>query len=164
MTSHLFKRIVFPTLIAVTICFNGFSPTKDANATDKPFSKVDVEQIIHDYIVNNPQIILNSVDDHQKKTLQAHQGKALEKNKELLFNDNRSPYIGNLDGDVTIVEFFDYNCHFCKNVFPDIQKLLKKDKKVRFIFRDSPVLGPTSETAARWALAAHKQKKYFEYH
>ncbi|MCK4946242.1 MAG: thioredoxin domain-containing protein [Alphaproteobacteria bacterium] len=164
MTSHLFKRKIFPALLAVVICFGGFSLTKSADAADKQFSKSDVEQIIHDYILNNPQIILNSVDDHQKKTLQAHQGDALEKNKEFLFNDSSSPSAGNPDGDVTIVEFFDYNCYYCKNVFPDVMKLLEKDKKVRFVFRESPVLGPTSEIASRWALAAQEQKKYFEYH
>ncbi|MFH1157499.1 MAG: DsbA family protein [Pseudomonadota bacterium] len=164
MASRFFKRTVLPALVAAAICFGGFSPAKSAPAAEKPFSKSDVEQIIHDYIVNNPQIILNSVDDYQRKTLQSHQGAALEKNKDFLFNDSSSPDAGNPDGDVTIVEFFDYNCVYCKNAFFDVQKLLEKDKKVRFVFKDSPVLGPTSEAAAKWALAAQKQKKYFEYH
>jgi len=164
MTSHFFKRKIFLVLLAVVICFGGFSLANSADAADKSLSKSNVEQIIHDYILNNPQIILNSVDDHQKKTLQAHQGNALERNKEFLFNDSSSPSAGNPDGDVTIVEFFDYNCYYCKKVFSDVMKLLEKDKKVRFAFREAPILGPTSEIASRWALAAQKQKKYFEYH
>ena len=164
MTSRFFKKIILPTLVIATLCFGGFTPVKSANAADKSLSKADVEQIIHDYIVKNPQIILSSVDGYQRKARQTHQNTALERNKDFLFNDLDSPYAGKLDGDVTIIEFFDYNCHFCKAVFPDVQKLLKKDKKVHFVFRDLPMLGPTSKTAAKWALAAQKQKKYFEYH
>ena len=62
------------------------------------------------------------------------------------------------------MEFFDYNCHFCKGALPAVQSLLEKDKNVRIVFKEFPILGPTSETAAKWALAADKQKKYFEYH
>ena len=65
---------------------------------------------------------------------------------------------------MTIVEFFDYNCGYCKKAFPEIQSLLGKDKKIRFVFKDFPILGPSSETAAKWALAAQKQKKYFAFH
>ena len=164
MTSRFFKKIILPTLVTATLCLGGFTPVKDANAADKTLSKTDVEQIIHDYIVENPQIILSSVDDYQRKIRQTHQNEALKRNKDFLFNDINSPYAGKLDGDVTIIEFFDYNCHFCKTTFSEVQKLLKKDKNIHFIFRDLPMLVPTSEIAARWALASQKQKKYFEYH
>lgn len=127
-------------------------------------TKADVEKIVHDYIMENPVVILTAVDEYQKKTQAGAQGAALEKNKDFLYGDADSPVMGNPAGDVTVVEFMDYNCHYCKVSLPTILSLLEKDKQVRVIFKDFPILGPTSETAAKWALAAQKQKKYFEFH
>lgn len=62
------------------------------------------------------------------------------------------------------MEFFDYNCGYCKRAIPDIQNVLKDDENVRFVFKEMPILGPSSRTAALWALAAHNQDKYFDYH
>lgn len=162
MSSRLFKKIVLSFLALVVAGFVGVAPAKAEEA--KNLSKADVEQIIHDYIVNNAQVILNAVDDYQKKaaTIRAEEG--MKNNRDVLFSDAGSPEVGNPKGDVTVVEFFDYNCHYCKDVVPMILSVLEKDKNVRFIFKDFPILGPTSEAAAKWALAAHKQKKYFEFH
>lgn len=65
---------------------------------------------------------------------------------------------------MTVIEFFDYNCGYCKRALPDIQAAIKDDANLRVVFKDMPILGPTSKTAALWALAAHKQGKYFDYH
>jgi len=89
---------------------------------------------------------------------------AVGKHRQTLLNDIDSPEAGNPDGDVTLVEFFDYNCGYCKKAFSAVQEVLEKDKKVRVVFKEFPILGPSSETAAKWALAAGKQKKYFEFH
>ncbi len=151
-----FKSIVLVALIA------GFSAP--SFAAEKNLTTADVERIVRDYIVSNPQVILSSVDDYQKKSMQEKMSGALEANKDMVFKDANSPETGNPKGDVTVVEFFDYNCGYCKKVLPMVQELLEKDKNVRFVFKDFAILGPTSETAAKWALAAHKQKKYFEYH
>lgn len=130
----------------------------------KALSKTEIEQVIHDYIMAHPETIMESVDQFQKKAQESRFGDAVEKNKDALFKDTASPEIGNPKGDVTVVEFFDYNCHYCKDALPQIKKMLEKDKNVRVIFKDFPILGPTSETASKWALAAHKQSKYFEFH
>ena len=127
-------------------------------------SKADVEKIVHDYIMNNAQIVMDSINQYQMKSEQGRQEAGLAKNKDALFNDSTSPEAGNPSGDVTVVEFFDYNCHYCKGAFSAVKALLDTDKKVRFVFKDFPILGPASETAAKWALAAQKQKKYFEFH
>jgi protein-disulfide isomerase len=74
------------------------------------------------------------------------------------------PEAGNPKGDVTVVEFFDYNCGYCKKAIEDIKKVVDTDKNVRFVFFDMPILGPTSMTAAKWAHAAHNQGKFFEFH
>ena len=83
-----------------------------------------------------------------------------------LFKDPTSPVGGNPNGDVTIVEFFDYQCGYCKRVFPRLEKLLIDDSNLRFVFKEMPILGPNSVFAARAALAARKQgeKQYVAFH
>jgi protein-disulfide isomerase len=164
MSPRFLKTIVLPALALVVAAALWAVPAKAADEGAKSLSKADVEKIIHDYIVANPQVILNAVDDYQRTGAAARAVEGMSKNKDNLQNDPASAFVGNPDGDVTVVEFFDYNCHFCKDALPTVMKLLDKDKNVRFVFKDFPILGPTSETAAKWALAANKQKKYFEFH
>lgn len=124
----------------------------------------DVNVMIKSYIMENPQLILDSVNEFQRRSQQERQTAALAANKDELFNNERSPVLGNPKGDVTIVEFFDYNCHYCKEVFATLYELTQEDKNLKVVFKDFPILGPTSETAAKWALAAQQQDKYFEFH
>ncbi len=152
-------------LAALAIVLAVSSPALAADApAQKALTQADVEKIVHDYIISNPETILTAVDDYQKKSQRDNQDAALKKNKDAVYNDADAPTIGNPKGDVTIVEFMDYNCHYCKQSFPTVLSLMNKDKNLRFIMKDFPILGPTSETAAKWALAAQKQKKYFEFH
>ena len=81
-----------------------------------------------------------------------------------LLNDPASPVGGNPDGDVTLVEFFDYQCPYCKTIFPSIQALLAEDRNLRYVFKEFPILGRASVFAARAALAARRQGKYLEFH
>ncbi len=74
------------------------------------------------------------------------------------------PFAGNPKADITVVEFFDYNCGYCMRAFSDIKSLLRQDNEIRFVFRDFPVLSEDSILAARWALAAHKQGRYLPMH
>lgn len=157
------------TLAALALIFATAMPALAADAvpaaaTPKALTQADVEKIVHDYIISNPEVILTSVDDYQKRSQRENQDAALKKNKDAVFNDTSAPMLGNPKGDVTIVEFMDYNCHYCKQSFPTVMALMEKDKNIRFIMKDFPILGPSSETAAKWALAAQKQKKYFEFH
>jgi protein-disulfide isomerase len=148
-------------LAAAAFCA-GLLLAKPAAAED--FTKAQVEQMIHDYIIAHPDVVLKAVDDFQKKDMEEHQQEALKLNHEELFNNEKSPYIGNPDGDVTMIEFFDYNCHYCKQIFPELKDLADHDKHLKIIFKDFPILGPTSETSAKWALAAQRQGKYFAFH
>jgi protein-disulfide isomerase len=138
-----------------------------AFAADAPpaaaLSKADVEQIVHDYIQNHAGEILDAVQSYQDHATRSQQQQAVKTNRQGLYNDPLTPTAGNEDGDVTVVEFFDYNCGYCKKVAPEILQLIEEDKKVRVLFKDFPILGPSSETAAKWALAALKQKKYIEF-
>lgn len=126
--------------------------------------KAAVEKIIHDYLMNNATVIMDSVEQYQRKTMREKSSEAIKSNTVYLFQDDDAPFIGNAAGDVKIVEFFDYNCGYCKKVLPELQDLVAKDPNVKILFKDFPILGPTSETSAKWALAAHMQKKYFSFH
>jgi len=132
----------------------------------KSFTKAEIEAMIGDYIVNNGDKVIQGVEKFQKKQKDDRQKNIREKlaNSADFINDPSHPSIGPENADVTIVEFFDYNCGYCTRAFHDIQKIAKADKKTRFVFMEMPILGPTSMTASQWSLAAHEQGKYFEYH
>lgn len=121
-------------------------------------NKEEVERIVAEYIKNHPDDIVASVQEMQVRKSQEEANKAQENitdKKEELEQDAESPTVGNTKGDVTVVEFFDYNCGFCKRVQPSIVKLLNEDKNVRFIMKELPILSPVSEIAARAALASY---------
>jgi protein-disulfide isomerase len=164
------QKIALSVLSLAAVACIGLAPARAADpspAAMPALTKDQVEQIIHDYIMDNPKLIMESVDTYQRKSMQAREASAdadVKKNKDALTRDSSSPEAGDPAGDVTVVEFFDYNCHFCKGAFPAVQTLLEKDKKLRIVFKEFPILGPSSETAAKWALAAQKQKKYFAFH
>lgn len=155
------KSILPAVMLTAALTFGVLTP---AAAAEEALTKEAVEKIVHDYIMEHPDVILDAVNQYQQRTMEEKQKAAVETNREYLFRDERSPVIGNPEGDVTIVEFFDYNCGYCKRVLPTVQELINEDKNIKVIFKDIPILGPTSETAAKWALAAQKHNKYFEFH
>ena len=129
----------------------------------------NIENIISNYLKKNPEIIIEAIElmrnreKHAKKLVQQNN---IKKSRRLLLFDKTSPVTGNPNGDITIVEFFDYRCGYCKKVFSVIQTLLKQDKKLRFVFKELPILSQESEIAARAALAVWKlqKKKYIQFH
>lgn len=131
-----------------------------------PAQKEELGTLIKEYLMDNPNVIFESVEAYrtQQEAEQQKQAEAKIGDNVAYLTKGDSPSAGNPNGDVTVVEFFDYNCGYCKRALPDIKKILSEDKNVRFVFKDMPILGPTSKTAAQWALAAHKQGKYFEYY
>jgi protein-disulfide isomerase len=94
----------------------------------------------------------------------AAQSDVLSNNRQILENDPNAPVLGNPDGDVTVVEFFDYNCPYCRRAKPAIQELLAFDPNVRLVYREWPILGDGSVFAAKAALASRNQGKYEEFH
>jgi len=153
------KTFLPAVMLTAALTFAGAAPSAAEGLT-----KEAVQKIVHDYIMEHPDVILDAVNQYQQRTMEEKQKAAVETNREFLFRDERSPVIGNPEGDVTIVEFFDYNCGYCKRVLPAVLDLIKEDKNLRVVFKDIPILGPTSETAAKWALAAQRHNKYFEFH
>jgi protein-disulfide isomerase len=130
-------------------------------------TKQDVERIIQDYIQNNPEVILDSVEAYGRQQQQAdvqERQERVERHLSWLENNDMLPVAGNPEGDITVVEFFDYNCGYCKKALDDVMTIMGEDKGVKFIFVETPILGRTSELAANWAMAAKMQDKYLEYH
>jgi protein-disulfide isomerase len=137
---------------------------------DAPSASLDEKKIVdvvHDYLTNNPEILVEmttELDKRQQAEQASQQEKVISENADALFRSPMSYSAGNPNGDVTVVEFFDYNCGFCKRALPDLVKLIDSDDKVKVVFKELPIFGEESEAAAKAALAAGKQGKYFEMH
>jgi protein-disulfide isomerase len=126
-----------------------------------------IEGVVHDYLMHNPDVLIEALRGAEDKLNREADSKAatvLSDRRSEIFDDPATPVGGNPRGDVTIVEFFDYRCPYCKQVLPSLQTLLKEDRQLRFIYKEMPVLGPASAVAARAALAAQRQGKYEAFH
>lgn len=138
-----------------------------APAFAEDFTREQIDQFIKEYIDKNPQAIIDSVNNYGKSQQEEENkkaGEAIKQNMDWLLNNKNHAEAGNPKGDVTIVEFFDYNCGYCKQALSDLMALIEQDKNVRLVFVEVPILGESSLAAAKWALAANKQKLYLEYH
>lgn len=123
--------------------------------------------VVLEIILENPDIVMQAVAILRARDEAAEQAAAtaaLATQGDDLFNDPNAIVLGNPDGDVTMVEFFDYNCGYCKRAYPVMQELLKSDDQLRVVFREWPILSDASVFAARAALAARRQGKYEEFH
>jgi protein-disulfide isomerase len=126
-----------------------------------------IQQLIHDYLLNNPGVVFQALKNQQEEMEREKQATAQDtivSRQQDLVADPTSPTGGNPHGDVTVVEFFDYRCPYCKAVEPSLEALLKDDAKLRIVYKEFPILGPASVYAAQVALAAQKQGKYKEFH
>ena len=145
----------------------GFSLPPAGAAEFNPQQRKAIEEIIRDYLTQNPEVMLDVLQAAKDKMQGESREKAatalVERRKEIL-DDPDTPVGGNPKGDVSLVEFFDYRCPYCKQVVPALDALLAKDKQLRFVYKEFPVLGPDSVHAARAALAAGKQGKYEAMH
>jgi protein-disulfide isomerase len=131
----------------------------------------EIESIVKDYLVQHPEAVQEAMDalDKRQKEADAEKARAtILQNNATIFNSTHQVVLGNPQGSVTMVEFFDYNCAFCKRALPDMLDLLKTDSDLKFVLKEFPVLGPGSVDAAHVAVAARMQdssgKKYIEFH
>lgn len=138
-----------------------------ADADKGAMDKAKVEQIVHDYILSHPEIITQAVKVLQDRE-EAEEAKAsqvaLKTQHDALYNAKGSPIGGNPKGDVTLIEFFDYQCGYCKHTQPELDAAIKKDGKVKIVYKEFPILSPASIIAAKAALAAQLQDKYAPVH
>lgn len=126
-----------------------------------------IKQLVRNTLLENPEILQEAFAALEKKEKLAQEKKkteALASSADILFRSKLSPVGGNPNGDVTVVEFFDYNCPYCRKAYNAIDKVVTDDKKVKVVFKEFPIFGGASRLAAKAALAAGKQGKYYEFH
>lgn len=126
-----------------------------------------VKKLVYEAILENPQIIMDAVrllEERQEQDQAEAASRALNSERDRLENDPNAIVLGNPEGDVTVIEFFDYNCPYCRRAMSQVDVLVESDPDVRLVYREWPILGEGSEFAARAALAARKQGKYEEFH
>lgn len=126
-----------------------------------------IEIIVREYLLANPEILVEALGEYQKRQRVAEEQarqQAIVERHQALARDPGSPVLGNPDGDVLVVEFFDYRCPYCKKVAGMVRDEIASDGNVRLVMKEFPILGPQSLLAARAALAAVKQGKYEDFH
>ena len=142
-------------------------PPASLAADFTPDQRKAIESIIHDYLTKNPDVLLDALqaaEDKMKGDAKDKAAQALSTRRREIFEDPDTPVAGNPNGDVSLVEFFDYRCPYCKQVEPSLEALLGEDRQLRLVYKEFPVLGPESVTASKAALAARKQGKYDAFH
>lgn len=141
----------------------------DAGAASGRLDRTEVEGIVRDYLLKNPEILLevqDALETKQKEEQKLASQGVIRNQKDEIFNSAYDGIVGNPDGKVTIVEFYDYNCGFCKRAIEDMQALTKQDGDLRFVLKEFPILGPDSQKASVVSMAFHKMmpQKYREFH
>ena len=165
-----FPKYLSLLIAALLVSLSLSSTVRTAAAEPTSFSeaqKSELHSLIRDYLISNPEIIvevMEALDAKQKIADAEQQKKAIATNRDMLFHDTASYVAGNSDGNVTIVEFFDYQCGYCKKAFGDLMKTVEEDGNIRLVFKEFPILGPESVLASHAAIAAMDQGKYLEFH
>jgi protein-disulfide isomerase len=144
-----------------------WNPATAMAAEAKDLPREAVEEIIHDYILKHPEVILESVralQERQRNAENERSRQAIVTRRGELLRDPESPVGGNHLGEVTVVEFFDYRCPACKAVAATVKQLVRDDPNLRIVYKEFPILGEESVLAAKAALAAQRQGKYVAFH
>ena len=119
--------------------------------------------MVRDYLLKHPEVLREVIDALDKKEKAAAMSVISARSKEI-FRSADDHVAGNPEGKISVVEFFDYNCGYCRHSLADVLKLLDKDKDVRLVFKEFPILGPGSVSAAKASIAARRQNKYWDFH
>jgi protein-disulfide isomerase len=161
-------RLLSPALFALAL----FAAPPSASA--QAFSdgqRGEIETIIKNYLVSHPEVLEDAMTELNKRQAAAEAEKheaSVAQNSDTIFNSPRGVLLGNKDGDVTFVEFFDYNCGYCKRAMADMLDLMKSDSKLKVVLKEFPVLSQGSVEAAQVAVAVRMQdpggKKYLDFH
>jgi protein-disulfide isomerase len=163
MTSRLTRAAALGLVLLAGL---GMAPARAADPFT-PDQQRAIEQIVRDYLVGHPEVLmeaLQAAEDKMKEDEEGRAKEALATRQKDLYQDPATPVGGNPKGDVTVVEFFDYRCPYCKQVHPSVVEMLGQDKGIRFVYKEFPILGKDSVFAGRAALAAQRQGKYESFH
>jgi protein-disulfide isomerase len=161
-------RPIAATLVAGLLALPAPAGGQSFNADQRS----EIERVIREYLLQNPELLQDVMAELEKRQSVAEAEKhraAVNQYSSAIFNSPRQVTLGNPQGDVTVVEFFDYNCGFCKRAMTDMLDLIKGDAKIKFVLKEFPVLGEASVQAAQVAAAVRMQdktggKKYLEFH
>jgi protein-disulfide isomerase len=126
-----------------------------------------IQKIVHDYLVQHPEVLVeasNALQQQQQVDSTKQIKDAIPKNINVLLNDKGKPVTGNLNGNIVVVEFFDYQCPHCKAMAPIMDKIIKTNANLKVIFMEWPFFDDNSKYASEAALAALKQNKYYDFH
>ena len=165
------KFPLFEALLSITV-FVSSAVLLDSNKAvaqeaSPPPARPDIEKIVREYILQHPEVLLDSIRMYQERERASQRQKlkdAVKQHQAELTGDPTAPFAGEPGSTVTIVEFFDYRCRYCKQVSPTIAKLLSGRPNLRVVFKEFPILGPDSTLAAKASLAAQRQGAYLEFH
>jgi protein-disulfide isomerase len=155
-------------MLAIVACLLGAAAPLNAQSLSE-MKKKEINALIGEYLRAHPEVILDSIRGMQEREQAAQlqrQQEGLVSRRQEIERDPTSPVIGNPNGTVTVTEFFDYRCGYCKAVFPSVLQLLKDDSNVRYVMKELPILTPESRIAAKLALAVWKNepKRYQDLH
>lgn len=157
--------------VAIAVAASLAIPALPARAQDDEaiLSRTDVETIVREYLIANPEVLeeaFTALQVKRQEEANAKRAEALELMRDDLENSPTDPVMGNPEGDVTLVEFFDYNCGFCRRALDDLNKLVERDPDLRVVMKELPVLGEASVRAAAVSIAVHKvaPEAYAEFH
>jgi protein-disulfide isomerase len=156
--------------IAAAVSLLVFSQAAFAEvAASTPLTKADIPALVKEALMNDPEIIMQALEKlrtQKAEEAKKEASKALSEINDKIFKNPEIPSVGPANADVTIVEFFDYHCGYCKHFAPELDKLLASDKKLRVLYLDFPILSEDSELAARAAIAVNRldKTKYSAYH
>lgn len=158
-------------LVAAAICLAAPAASPAQAQTFSADQRHEIENIVKDYLLQHPEVmqdVMAELEKHQQAAEVEKHRAAVAENNATLFSSPHQVVLGNPQGNVTMVEFFDYNCAFCKRALSDMLDLLKTQPNLKFVLKEFPVLGEGSVEAARVAIAARMQdvtgKKYIEFH
>ena len=161
-------RLLAPALFALALC--GMPPAASAQSFSDS-QRGDIETIVRNYLISHPEVLEEAMAELSRRQTAAETAKheaSVTTHAETIFNSPRGVVLGNKDGDVTFVEFFDYNCGYCKRAMADMLDLLKSDPKLKVVLKEFPVLSEGSVDAAKVAVAVRMQdpggKKYLDFH
>lgn len=154
---------------ALALLAGTLSSAPGARAADPALPVPEIERIVRDYLMREPEVIYEAIQELQRRQQAAEaerQQTAIAERADELFRHPEDPFAGATEGDVTLVEFFDYRCGYCRNMAGNLRTLVSADERLRFVFKELPVLGPDSVTAAKAALAAARldHDKYYDFH
>ena len=153
-------RFPFVAILGLVVALLAGSPVRAESPAMSDGQKTAIQKLVHDYLIEHPEVVVEALTVAQNN----ERRKSLEESHASLFNDPQAPVLGNPKGDVTVVEFFDYACPYCKSMEETLRSLLKEDSNVRLVLKEFPVLGQGSVLASRAALASREQDKYPAFH